>query len=118
MNDFVPLQVHFLLTMILSLLMLGVSALLPSKKTETTKFLPYESGIITQTDLLKKRFPIHHFLTALVFLIFDIEVIFLYPFAVVVKTVGLFGFMEIFFFLGVLLVGFAYVWKKGGLEWQ
>lgn len=118
MSEFQPLQIHFLLVMLVTLLMLGLSALLPAKKTDTAKFLPYESGIVTQTDLLKKRFPIHHFLTALVFLIFDIEVIFLYPFAVAAKTLGLFGFMEVFFFLMVLLVGLAYIWKKGGLEWQ
>lgn len=80
--------------------------------------MPYESGILTQTHLLQKRFPIRHYLVALLFLLFDIEVIFLFPWAVVAKEIGAFAFWEMAFFLAALLVGFAYVWKKGGLEWE
>jgi len=118
MSDLSALQIYFGMTGIFALLFLSLSALLPAKKTNTAKLLPYESGIITTTDLLKKRFPIHHFLVALVFLIFDIEIIFLYPWAVVAKSLEFFGFFEMLFFLSVLLVGYAYVWKKGGLQWE
>ncbi len=80
--------------------------------------MPYESGIQTETNLLQKRFPLRHYLVGLLFLVFDIEVIFLYPWAVVGKSIGIFAFYEIAFFLLTLAVGFAYVWKKGGLEWE
>lgn len=80
--------------------------------------MPYESGIQTETHLLQKRFSLRHYLVALLFLLFDIEVIFLFPWAVVAREIGPFAFWEMAFFLAVLLVGFAYVWKKGGLEWE
>lgn len=80
--------------------------------------MPYESGMQTQTKLFQQRFTLHHYLIALIFLVFDIEVIFLYPWAVIAKQIGPFAFYEMFFFLIVLLVGFAYIWKKGGLQWE
>lgn len=80
--------------------------------------MPYESGIQREANLLHERFPIRHYLVALLFLVFDIEVIFLYPWAVIAKEIGSFAFYEIFFFLSIIFVGFAYVWKKGGLEWS
>jgi NADH-quinone oxidoreductase subunit A len=80
--------------------------------------MPYESGILTETHLLQKRFPLKHYLVALIFLLFDIEVIFLFPWAVVAKEIGPFAFWEMSFFLLILLIGFSYVWKKGGLEWH
>lgn len=80
--------------------------------------MPYESGIQTKTNLLHERFQLRHYLVALMFLVFDIEVIFLYPWAVVGKEIGAFAFYEMAFFLVALLVGFAYVWKKGGLQWE
>lgn len=80
--------------------------------------MPYESGIQTETHLLQKRFPLRHYLVALIFLVFDIEVIFLYPWAAVAKQMGAFAFYEMAFFLLALLVGFAYVWRKKGLEWE
>ena len=89
-----------------------------SKKTDKVKFMPYESGIQTKTHLLQKRFPLRHYLVALLFLVFDIEVIFLYPWAVVGKKIGPFAFYEMTFFLVAVLVGFVYVWRKGGLQWE
>lgn len=80
--------------------------------------MPYESGIQTETHLLQKRFPLRHYLVGLIFLVFDIEVIFLYPWAVVGKSIGPFAFYEMAFFLSILLVGFLYIWRQGGLEWE
>jgi len=80
--------------------------------------MPYESGIQTETHLLQERFPLRHYLVGLMFLVFDIEVIFLYPWAVIGKKIGAFAFYEMTFFLVALLVGFAYVWRKGGLQWE
>jgi NADH-quinone oxidoreductase subunit A len=80
--------------------------------------MAYESGIQTETHLMKERFPLRHYLVGLIFLVFDVEVIFLYPWAVIGKTIGPFAFYEMLFFLIALFVGFAYVWKKGGLQWE
>lgn len=118
MSDFFAVYIYFGLVAIFTLLILGATGLFPSIKTEPTKFLPYESGIKTETSLLQERFPLRHYLVGLMFLVFDIEVIFLYPWGVVGQEIGPFAFYEMAFFLVALLVGFAYVWKKGGLQWE
>lgn len=123
MSDYFPVYIYFGLVLIVTLATLGLSAFgLPSffrnTKSQPDKFLPYESGIQTKTNLLRERFPLRHYLVALIFLVFDVEVIFLYPWAVIGKKIGVFAFYEMAFFLAALLVGFAYVWKKGGLEWE
>ncbi len=118
MTEFFPIFVYFGLLIAVTAITLGISALFPSNQSSKTKFMPYESGIQTETHLLQKRFPLRHYLVALIFLVFDIEVIFLYPWAVIGKQLGPFAFFEMAFFLLALLVGFAYVWKKKGLEWE
>ncbi len=117
MADYFPIYVYCGLVLVVTLLVLGVSTLFPTRKSRG-KALPYESGIQTETHLLKKRFPLRHYLVALIFLIFDIEVIFLYPWAVIGKELGPFAFYEMAFFLVALLVGFSYIWRKGGLQWE
>lgn len=118
MPEFYPLYIYSALVFIITLLVLGASALIPSKRTSPTKFLPYESGIQTKTHLQQERFPMHHYLVSLIFLVFDVEVIFLYPWAVIAKEFGSFAFYEMAFFMAALLIGLAYIWKKGGLEWD
>lgn len=118
MLEYFSVFIYFVLVLLVTLVVLGTSVLFPSKKTTDVKFLPYESGIQTETHLLKERFTLHHYLVALIFLVFDIEVIFLYPWAVVAKNIGPFAFYEMSFFLVALLVGFAYIWRKGGLQWE
>ncbi len=118
MWDYLPIFIYFCLVLAFTLVVLGVSGLFPSRSGSPDKYIPYESGIKTTTDLLHKRFPLRHYLVALIFLVFDIEVIFLYPWAVISKEIGSFAFFEMVFFLVALLVGYAYVWSKGGLEWE
>jgi NADH:ubiquinone oxidoreductase subunit 3 (subunit A) len=113
-----PIYIYFGFVFLVTLIVIGLSGLFPSKKTSQVKFMPYESGIQTETHLLEKRFPLRHYLVALMFLVFDIEVIFLYPWAVVGKQIGSFAFYEMTFFLLTLVVGFIYVWRKRGLEWE
>jgi NADH:ubiquinone oxidoreductase subunit 3 (subunit A) len=118
MSAYFPVYLYFGLVFFVTITVLGLSALIRSTTKEYAKYLPYESGIITETHLLQERFPIRHYLVALIFLVFDIEVIFLYPWAVIGKIIGPFAFYEMIFFLVALIVGFAYVWKKGGLQWE
>lgn len=118
MSDYFSIYVYFGLIVVVTLLVLGLSALFPSRKTTPTKFMPYESGIETETHLMQERFTLHHYLVALMFLVFDVEVVFLYPWAAISKQIGAFAFYEMAFFLVALLVGFAYIWHKGGLQWE
>jgi NADH:ubiquinone oxidoreductase subunit 3 (subunit A) len=117
-EDYYSIYLYFGLVFIVVLTVLGVSSLFPSDKSHPAKFMPYESGIQTEAHLLQERFPLRHYLVALIFLVFDIEVVFLYPWAVVAKQIGAFAFYEMLFFLAALLIGFAYIWRKGGLQWE
>lgn len=117
-DHYLAVYIYFAIVAAFVLLILGFSSLFPSNKTAPTKFMPYESGMRTETHLLQKRFPLHHYLVALMFLLFDIEVIFLYPWAVIGKQIGAFAFYEMTFFILTLLIGFAYIWRKGGLQWD
>lgn len=116
--EFYAVYVYLGLVLGMTLVMLGATWIFPTSRSSRVKFMPYESGIQTETNLLQKRFPLRHYLVALIFLVFDIEVIFLFPWAVVAKEIGAFAFYEMAFFLAALSLGFAYVWKKGGLEWE
>jgi NADH-quinone oxidoreductase subunit A len=116
-QDYFSLYVYFGTVLVVTLAVLGLSGLFPSKKG-IVKSMPYESGIQTEAHLLNDRFLLRHYLVALIFLVFDIEVIFLYPWAVIAKQIGIFAFYEMAFFLAALLVGFAYIWRKGGLQWE
>ncbi|MGH7443742.1 MAG: NADH-quinone oxidoreductase subunit A [Longimicrobiales bacterium] len=80
------------------------------------KAAPYESGMMPLGDT-RERFSIKFYMVAILFIVFDIEVVFLVPWAVQFRQLGLFGFIEMLIFIAVLLVGFIYVWKKGALEW-
>lgn len=116
--DFYPVYIYGLLVIFVTLSILALSGLFPSQKTSATKFLPYESGIKTEAHLQQERFPLRHYLVALMFLVLDIEVIFLYPWAVISTSLGPFAFYEMMLFLVILLVGFIYIWRKGGLQWE
>jgi NADH-quinone oxidoreductase subunit A len=79
--------------------------------------MPYESGM-TPIGTAVRRMPVRYYLIAVLFVLFDIEVIFLLPYAVVLRKLGLFGLIEMLVFVMILLVGYVYVWKKGALEWE
>ncbi len=118
MGDFTPLFIYGGLVLFVTCVMLVMTGLFAPFRTSEVKFQTYESGVQAETALFQKRFPLKHYLVALLFLVFDIEVVFLYPWAVVAKEIGSFAFFEMAFFMVALLVGFAYVWRKGGLTWD
>lgn len=118
MTEYFAIYIYLGLVTLITLVTIAATALFPTKKTSLVKFAPYESGIQTETHLMQERFPLRHYLVALIFLVFDIEVIFLFPWAVVGKKIGPFAFYEMAFFLIALLIGFAYVWRKRGLQWE
>ncbi len=88
----------------------------PSRRSSKTKRMNYETGEMTVTDPWRP-FPVRYYVFALLFLIFDVEVAFLYPWAVAYRNLGLYGFVEMVIFVLILGVGLAYAWKKGALKW-
>ena len=82
-----------------------------------TKLMPYESGMDPFTDA-RIPFPARYYIIAMLFVIFDIEVVFMYPWAVVYNQIGLYGLIEMILFIGILFVGYFYAWMKGALEWD
>jgi NADH-quinone oxidoreductase subunit A len=88
----------------------------PSHRTRA-RTIPFESGVSTG-PLPHQRFTISFYLTAMLFIVFDIEIVFLYPLAVMLDQLAWFGLFEFLFFIGILVVAYVYVWRKGALEWQ
>jgi NADH-quinone oxidoreductase subunit A len=117
MADYVPIVFLLLVGALLGGGLLGLSALLGPNRARGSKGAAYECGLIPVTDA-RSRFDVKFYLIAMLFILFDIEVVFMYPWAVLYRRLGVFGFMEMLVFIAILLVGFAYVWKKGALEWE
>jgi NADH-quinone oxidoreductase subunit A len=95
----------------------GVGTVLNIRQPSTEKSSPYECGFEAFEDA-RMKFDVRYYLIAILFIIFDLEIAFLFPWAVVLDEIGLFGFSAMMIFLGLLVVGFIYEWKKGALEWE
>ena len=98
-------------------LLVGLSAVLGPKKYDAEKLSVYECGV-EPVGSPRERFPIKFYVVGMLFILFDIEVVFLYPWATIFKSMGLFGIVEMVVFILLLLIGFIYVWRKGALEWE
>ena len=109
----------FLFTLALSvpIIMVFLAKITGPNRPDPVKHMPFECGV-DPTGSPRRRFGVKFFLVALLFLIFDVETIFLFPWAVIFRELGLFGFIEMAIFLFILLLGLFYVWKKGALEWE
>ena len=94
-----------------------LSGIIGMKKPTEVKLAPYECGM-PPIGTARERFPVKFYIIAMLFIVFDIETVFLYPWAVMFKKLGLFGFAEMGVFIVILLVGYIYVWRKGALEWE
>ena len=97
--------------------MVALSHLVSPYRPTPAKLDPYESGMIPLGNT-RERFSIKFYMIAILFIVFDIEVVFLIPWAVWFRKLGLFGFVEMIIFIAILMVGFVYIWKKGALEWD
>ena len=116
-QDFSPIIIFILLAIALVILPLILQSLLSPKKNKGgDKLIPYECGELPEGSAWIK-FNIRFYIIALIFIIFDVEVIFMFPWAVVFQDLGLLAFVEMMLFLAILLVGFAYVWVKADLDW-
>jgi NADH-quinone oxidoreductase subunit A len=117
-DGFVPIVVLAILAGGFAVLSLSLSALLRPHRPNPVKVSPYESGMEPIRLPKSTRFPVKFYVVAMLFIIFDIETIFLFPWAVAFRSLGLFGLIEMIVFIGLVFVAFVYVWQKGGLEWE
>jgi len=118
LRDWLPFFIYGLLALAVpaSLLVMSfVFAQRPARRTRA-RALPFESGV-SQGQMKPQRFTVSFYLTAMLFIVFDIEIVFLYPLAVQLHALGWFGFIEFGFFILILLVAYVYIWRKGALEW-
>jgi NADH-quinone oxidoreductase subunit A len=112
-----PVLLQVGIAMLVAAAMLGMSYLLGKRVRNKIKDTPYECGI-TPTGSARERFSVKFYLVGMLFILFDIEAIFLYPWAVVYRELKMFAFVEMLLFIVLVLAGFFYIWKKGALDWS
>jgi NADH-quinone oxidoreductase subunit A len=116
-EGYLPILVMVIIAGAFSVIALTASALLGPRRYNKAKDEPYESGILPFGDA-KRRFPVQFYVIAVLFILFDVEVILMYPWAVSARKLGVFGLVEMAIFLVILLVGFVYAWKNDAFKWQ
>ena len=116
-QTYFPVLVQVVIAMALAAGLIGASTLLGKRARSPLKDTPYESGM-APVGSARERFSVKFYLVGMIFILFDIEAVFLYPWAVVYRELKLFAFAEMFIFVALVLVGFFYVWKKGALDWS
>jgi NADH-quinone oxidoreductase subunit A len=118
LSEYLPIAVLAALAVLFGVASLGVSALLRPHRPTRAKLAPYECGIEPARLPAGERFPVKFYVVAMLFIIFDIETIFLFPWAVGFRQLGLFGLAEMAVFIALVFVAYVYVWKSGGLDWR
>ena len=115
--EYIPIALLFVFSTGLAMLLIFLGTIFGPRRRNPAKEQPYESGM-RPFGQARRRFPIQFYLVAVLFILFDVEIIFFFPWAVTFKALGLFGFIEMIIFIAILLVGYVYVLKKGALEWE
>ena len=117
LSEYVPLVIYALIAAGLVLALVAISSLLGPSKPTRSKLMPYESGIVPTTPA-RQRLSVRFYVTAMLFIIFDVEAVFFYPWAVILHQLRWYGVIEMFIFMFILIVALAHIWRKGGLEWD
>ncbi len=117
MEQYVPILVYTLVAISFPIIALLMAKVVRAGSPDPVKAEPYECGIKPTTVAFDTRFSIRYYLIAVLFVVFDVETIFLFPWAVSFERLALFGFIEMLVFLAILLVGYVYAWRRGALEW-
>jgi len=121
LGDYLPLLILILLGAFIASLLVGLSWILGPKHSTKEKLMPYECGV-NPVGGARERFPVKFYLVAMLFIVFDIETVFLYPWAVTFKSGAMafrqFELAEMIVFIAILFVGYVYIWKKGALSWE
>jgi NADH-quinone oxidoreductase subunit A len=119
LDSWLPFLIYGLFALAIPASMIFFSFAFATKPRRRTseRLVPFESGVSTGPPR-RQRFTVSFYLTAMLFIVFDIEIVFLYPLAVVLHQLGWFGFLELLFFVAILAVAYVYIWRKGALEWR
>lgn len=117
MIEYVAIALMVVVATLVALIAIGLGTIFGPKKNTAAKAMPYESGMNPYGEGTR-RMPVRFYLIAVLFILFDIEVVFFLPWAITFRHLGLFGLIEMAIFIVILLVGYVYAWKKGALEWE
>jgi NADH-quinone oxidoreductase subunit A len=120
LSNWLPFLFYAIFAAAIPATMIAASFILPGRPISRTRqrMLPFESGVSVGAPSRERRFTVSFYLTAILFILFDIEIVFLYPLAVQLKALGWFGIAELMTFVAILGVAYVYVWRKGALNWQ
>ncbi len=117
LTEYLPILLFIIVGITVGVIAIAAGKVLAPNKPDERKNSPYECGFEAFEDS-RMKFDVRYYLVAILFIIFDLEIAFLFPWAIVLDEIGVFGFWAMMLFLGVLVVGFIYEWKKGALEWE
>ena len=117
LENYLPILIFMAIGALLGIVLYSVNAVLARRAPDSEKLSPYECGFEAFEDS-RIKFDVRYYLVAILFIIFDLEIAFLFPWAVALQAIGMAGFLAMMVFLGILVVGFIYEWKKGALEWE
>lgn len=117
LGNYLPILVFLMITTVMGTAFIVLGKLLGPSRPDAEKNSPYECGFEAFEDS-RMKFDVRYYLVAILFIIFDLEIAFLFPWAIVLDKIGTFGLLAMAVFLGVLVIGFIYEWKKGALEWE
>ncbi len=115
--EYLPVLVFLSIGFAMAIIMLLLGAMMAPRRPDAAKDSPFECGFEAFEDA-RMKFDVRYYLVAILFIIFDLEIAFLFPWAIVLDKIGLFGLIAMGIFLGILIIGFIYEWKKGALEWE
>jgi NADH-quinone oxidoreductase subunit A len=115
-RNYVPIFILLIVAAAVPVVTLAIAKIVRPRKPGKEKLMPYECGITPESDA-RGRYTVRFYIVAILFVVFDVETIFLFPWAVQYRALHLFGLVEMLVFLGILIVGYIWIWKKGALEW-
>jgi NADH-quinone oxidoreductase subunit A len=117
LENYLPILVFVIVGLLFGTFFIVLGFILGPRKPDAEKLSAYECGFEAFEDA-RMKFDVRYYLVAILFIIFDLEIAFLFPWAVALREIGMFGFMAMMLFLGLLVIGFIYEWKKGALQWE
>ncbi|MCP5124539.1 MAG: NADH-quinone oxidoreductase subunit A [Gammaproteobacteria bacterium] len=117
LSNYLPVLMFVVIALAMAVVVISLGFFLGPRRPDSAKLSPYECGFEAFEDS-RMKFDVRYYLVAILFIIFDLEIAFLFPWAIVLDQIGLFGFAAMAIFLGILVIGFIYEWKKGALEWE
>jgi len=117
LSEYLPILLFLGVAIVIAVAAVGASLIIGKQKPDSEKLSAYECGFDAFDDA-RSKFDVRYYLVAILFIIFDLEVAFLFPWAVSLSEIGMLGFWSMIAFLGILTIGFVYEWKKGALEWE